>query len=131
MSPAASWGARAGAKDFWRFAKSPDQHKVVSEAPSTGPGYFGYRVPRQRNVSCDASRLRVSVLRDQIWVQLRTTIQRQAHCPTGSIHTTSRELGPKTPNYRRNYGSQFPNGCICGPYGCMFQVRVYCEVLGD
>ena len=28
-----------------------------------------------------------------------------------------RELGPKIPHYRRNYGSQPPNGCICGPCG--------------
>ena len=37
--------------------------------------------------------------------------------PRGSIYTTIRELGPKIPYYRRNYGSQFPNGCICGPSG--------------
>ena len=35
--------------------------------------------------------------------------------PKGSTYTTIRELGPKIPYYRRNYGSQFPNGCICGP----------------
>ena len=33
------------------------------------------------------------------------------------IYITMRELGPKIPYYRRNYGSQFPNGCICGPSG--------------
>ena len=27
------------------------------------------------------------------------------------------ELGTQIPYYRRNYGSQFPNGCICGPSG--------------
>ena len=32
--------------------------------------------------------------------------------PRGSICTTIRELGPKIPYYIRNYGSQFPNGCI-------------------
>ena len=37
--------------------------------------------------------------------------------PRGSIYTTIRELGPEIPYYRRNYGSQFPNGCICGPSG--------------
>ena len=37
--------------------------------------------------------------------------------PRGSIYTTIRELGPKMPYYRRNYGSQLPNGCICGPPG--------------
>ena len=38
--------------------------------------------------------------------------------PRGSMTTTTiRELGPKIPYYRRNYGSQFPNGCICGPSG--------------
>ena len=31
--------------------------------------------------------------------------------PRRSICTTIRELGPKMPYYRRNYGSQFPNGC--------------------
>ena len=41
----------------------------------------------------------------------------QLHSPRGSIYTTIRELGPKIPYYRRNYGSQFPNGCICGPSG--------------
>ena len=35
----------------------------------------------------------------------------------GSRGTTTRELGPKIPYYRRNYGSQFPNGCVCGPSG--------------
>ena len=35
----------------------------------------------------------------------------------GSIYTTIRGLGPKIPYYRRNYGSQFPNSCICGPSG--------------
>ena len=33
------------------------------------------------------------------------------------IYITTRELGPKIPYYRRNYGYQFPNGCICGPSG--------------
>ena len=33
------------------------------------------------------------------------------------MYTTIRELGPKMPYYRRNYGSRFPNGCICGPSG--------------
>ena len=37
--------------------------------------------------------------------------------PRGSIYTVIRELGPKMPYYRRSCGSQFPNGCICGPYG--------------
>ena len=37
--------------------------------------------------------------------------------PRGSIYTTIREVGPEIPYYRRNYGSQFPNGCICGPSG--------------
>ena len=37
--------------------------------------------------------------------------------PRGSIYTTIRELGPKIPYYIKNYGSQFPNGCICGPSG--------------
>ena len=37
--------------------------------------------------------------------------------PRGSIYTTIRELGPKVQYYRRNYGSQFPNGCTCGPSG--------------
>ena len=37
--------------------------------------------------------------------------------PRGFIYTTIRELGPQIPYYRRNYGSQFPNGCICGPSG--------------
>ena len=40
-------------------------------------------------------------------------------CPRGSIYTTIRELGPKTPYYIRNYGSPFPNSCICGPSGCV------------
>ena len=35
------------------------------------------------------------------------------------IYTTIRELGPKMPYYRRNYGSQFTNGCIRGPAGYM------------
>ena len=29
-------------------------------------------------------------------------------------------IGPKIPYYIKNYGSQFPNGCICGPSGCAF-----------
>ena len=33
------------------------------------------------------------------------------------MYTTIGELGPKIPYYRRNYGSHFPNGCICGPSG--------------
>ena len=33
------------------------------------------------------------------------------------ICTTIRELGPKIPYYRRNYGSRFPNSCIFG--SCM------------
>ena len=33
------------------------------------------------------------------------------------MYTTIRELGPKIPYYRRNYGSQFPNSCIYGPSG--------------
>ena len=33
------------------------------------------------------------------------------------MYTTTRELGPKISYYRRNFGSQFPNGCICGPSG--------------
>ena len=37
--------------------------------------------------------------------------------PRGSIYTTIKELGPIIPYYRRNHGSQFPNGCICGPSG--------------
>ena len=37
--------------------------------------------------------------------------------PRGSIYTTIKELGPKIPYHGRNYGSQFPNGCICGPSG--------------
>ena len=37
--------------------------------------------------------------------------------PRRSMYTTIRELGPKIPYYTRNYGSQFPNGCICGPSG--------------
>ena len=42
--------------------------------------------------------------------------------PRGSLHITIKELGPQIPYYRRNYGSQFPNGCICGPSGpCMLQ----------
>ena len=41
----------------------------------------------------------------------------QTLSPRGSIYTTISELGPKIPYYRRNYGSQFPNGCICGPSG--------------
>ena len=43
--------------------------------------------------------------------------------PTGSIYTTIREVGPNIPYYRRDYGSQFPNGCICGPSG-LVSVRV-------
>ena len=39
--------------------------------------------------------------------------------PRGSIYTAIRELGPKMAYYRRNHGSQFPNGCICGPSGSM------------
>ena len=39
--------------------------------------------------------------------------------PRGSIYTTIRELGPEIPYYRRNYGSQLPNGCICGPFEFM------------
>ena len=39
--------------------------------------------------------------------------------PRGSTYTTIRELGPKIPYYRRNYGPQFPNGCICGPSGIL------------
>ena len=35
--------------------------------------------------------------------------------PRGSIYTTVRKLGLKIPYNKRNYGSQFPNGCICGP----------------
>ena len=34
-----------------------------------------------------------------------------------SIFATIEELGPKIPYYRRNSGSQSPNGCICGPSG--------------
>ena len=37
--------------------------------------------------------------------------------PRGSMYTTIRELGPKKPYYRRKCGSQFSNGCICGPSG--------------
>ena len=37
--------------------------------------------------------------------------------PRGSTYTTIGELGPQIPYYRRNYGSQFPNGCICRPSG--------------
>ena len=37
--------------------------------------------------------------------------------PRGSIYTTIMELGPKMPYYRRNFGSQLPNGYICGPSG--------------
>ena len=37
--------------------------------------------------------------------------------PRGSIYTTIRELGPKIPYNGRNSASQFPNGCICGPFG--------------
>ena len=37
--------------------------------------------------------------------------------PRGSMYTTIRELGPKIPYDGRSYGSQFPNGCICGPCG--------------
>ena len=37
--------------------------------------------------------------------------------PRGSIYTTIRELGPQIAYYRRKYGSQFSNGCICGPSG--------------
>ena len=43
--------------------------------------------------------------------------------PRGSIHTTIRELGPKIPYYIRNYGSQFPSGCICGPSGLSRDTR--------
>ena len=39
------------------------------------------------------------------------------YLPRGSIYTTIRELCPKIPCSRRNYGSQFLNGCICGPSG--------------
>ena len=39
-----------------------------------------------------------------------------------SMYTTIRELGPKIPYYRRNYGSQFPNGCICGPSGTIIRI---------
>ena len=57
--------------------------------------------------------------------------------PRGSTYTTIRELGPKIPYYRRNYGSQFPYGCICGPsglvriqgYGSGFRVSVAHGVL--
>ena len=42
--------------------------------------------------------------------------------PRGSTCTTIRELGPKIPYYRRNYGSQFPNDCICGPSGLCIRV---------
>ena len=37
--------------------------------------------------------------------------------PRGSLYPTIKELGPKISDYRRNYGSQFPNGCICGTSG--------------
>ena len=43
----------------------------------------------------------------------------------GSVYTTSRELGPKIPFYRRNYRSQLPNGCICGPSGLVGNKGVY------
>ena len=50
------------------------------------------------------------------------------HYPRGSIYTTIGELGPKIPHCRRNYGSQFPNGCICGPSGyCMIQNGGPCD----
>ena len=42
--------------------------------------------------------------------------------PRGSTYTTIRELGPKIPYYRRNYGSQFLNGCICGPSGLRLKI---------
>ena len=35
--------------------------------------------------------------------------------PGGSIYKTIREFGSKIPCNRRNYASQFPNGCIFGP----------------
>ena len=38
-------------------------------------------------------------------------------CPEGPYIQLLGALGPKIPYYRRNYGSQFPNGCICGPSG--------------
>ena len=47
--------------------------------------------------------------------------------PRGSIHTISRELGPKLPYYRRNYGCQFPNGCICGPSGTSSELSMILE----
>ena len=45
--------------------------------------------------------------------------------PRGSIYTTIGELiiGPKMPYYRRNFGSQLPNGCIRGPSGLALHSR--------
>ena len=48
--------------------------------------------------------------------------------PRGSIYTTIRESGPKILYYRRDHGSQFFNGCICGPSGVGFLDQ--CRVLG-
>ena len=46
--------------------------------------------------------------------------------PRGSIiYTTIRELGPKIPDFRRNYGSQFPNACICGPSGRVVSTQLF------
>ena len=35
----------------------------------------------------------------------------------GSTYTSIKELGPKIPYHRRNYGSHSLNSCICGPSG--------------
>ena len=42
--------------------------------------------------------------------------------PRGSIYTSIRELGPKVLYYRRNFGSQLPSGCICGPSGIVLKI---------
>ena len=41
------------------------------------------------------------------------------------ICTNIRELGPKIPYFRRNYGSQFPNGCTCGPSGRVVSTQLF------
>ena len=45
--------------------------------------------------------------------------------PRGYIYATIRELGPDIPYSRRNYRSQFPNGCLCGPSGTCRTVGLF------
>ena len=60
---------------------------------------------------------------DPKYVQERYTLHAY---PRGSIYTTMRELGPQIPYYGRNYGSQFPNGYVCGPSGYAPYMCIFC-----